>query len=109
MKNKASSQGGGDVCTPCTLPLDPPLVLYCYVSVKSKLKYPLCIEESQKSKIIKYGHLIKILGVGEFETDLCRLGHLDGFSPWEGEYKHPITEKFKCRGRMINNLTATLK
>ena len=51
MKNKASSQGEGGVCTPCNLPLDPPLVLYCYVSVKSKLKYPLCIEESQKSKI----------------------------------------------------------
>ena len=67
MKNKALSQGGGGVWTPCTLPLDPPLVLYCYVSVKSKLKYPLCIEESQKSKIIKYGHLIKILGVGEFD------------------------------------------
>ena len=47
-------------------PLDPPLVLYCYVSVKSKVKYPLCIEESQKSKI-NYGHLIKILGVGEFD------------------------------------------
>ena len=67
------------------------------------LNIPLAYKRARRAKLIHYGHLIKILGVGQF--DHLKRNKVKAFE-WllflgRGEFKHPITEKFRCKGKII--------